>query len=131
MTESHSIAVQSMELYAHLGQRSFSGQSDALDTTSALDDHTLKPIWRTIMNVGDWLRSLGLGQYDTTFCDNGIDAEVLFELTEADFEKLGVLLGHRRRLIKAIATLKNAAGGPAQGRPAAEPTPKPQDVADS
>ena len=82
------------------------------------------------MNVGDWLRSLGLGQYDTTFRDNGIDADVLFELTEADFEKLGVLLGHRRRLIKAIATLKNAAGGPVQGRPAAEPEPKPQDAAE-
>jgi len=82
------------------------------------------------MNMGDWLRSLGLGQYDTTFRDNGIDADVLFELTEADFEKLGVLLGHRRRLIKAIATLKNAAGGPVQGRPHAEPAPKPQDAAE-
>ena len=81
------------------------------------------------MDVGDWLRSLGLGQYDTTFRDNGIDADVLFELTEADFEKLGVLLGHRRRLSKAIATLKNAAG-PVQGQPAAEPAPKPQDAAE-
>jgi hypothetical protein len=130
MTDSHSIAHQSMELHAHLGQTSFSGPSDALDTTSALDDLRFKPIWRTIMNVGDWLRSLGLGQYDTTFRDNGIDADVLFELTEADFEKLGVLMGHRRRLIKAIATLKNAAGGPVQGRPAAEPEPKPQDAAE-
>ena len=82
------------------------------------------------MNMGDWLRSLGLGQYDTMFRDNGIDADVLFELTEADFEKLGVLMGHRRRLIKAIATLKNAAGGLVQGRPAAEPEPKPQDAAE-
>jgi class 3 adenylate cyclase len=77
--------------------------------------------------VGDWLRSLRLGQYDTTFRDNGIDVDVLFELTEADFEKLGVLLGHRKRLIKAIATLKNAAG-PIQGQPAANPAPKPQDA---
>jgi class 3 adenylate cyclase/tetratricopeptide (TPR) repeat protein len=82
------------------------------------------------MNLGDWLRSLGLGQYETTFRDNGIDADVLFELSEADFEKLGVLLGHRRRLIKAIATLKNAAGGPVQGRPHAEPAPKPHDAAE-
>jgi hypothetical protein len=67
------------------------------------------------MNVGDWLQSLGLGQYDTTFRDNRIDADVLFDLTETDFEKLGVLLGHRRRLVKAIATLKNAARGPIQG----------------
>ena len=77
------------------------------------------------MDVSEWLRSLGLGQYDTTFRDNGIDADVLFELTEADFEKLGVLLGHRRRLTKAIATVKSAAAEPAQGQPAAEPVPKP------
>jgi class 3 adenylate cyclase len=79
------------------------------------------------MDVGDWLRSLRLGQYDTMFRDNGIDVDVLFELAEADFEKLGVLLGHRKRLIKAIATLKNAAG-PIQGQPAANPAPKPQDA---
>ena len=82
------------------------------------------------MDVGDWLRSLGLGQYDTTFRDNGIDADVLFELTEADFEKLGVLLGHRRRMINAIATLKSAAGKPVQGQPATDPTPQPPDVAE-
>ena len=35
------------------------------------------------MDVSDWLRSLGLGQYDTTFRDNGIDADVLLDLTEA------------------------------------------------
>jgi predicted ATPase/class 3 adenylate cyclase len=82
------------------------------------------------MDVSDWLRSLGLGQYNTTFRDNGIEADVLFELTEADFEKLGVLLGHRRRLIKAIATMKSAVGEPVQGQPAAEPAPKPQDAAE-
>ncbi len=81
------------------------------------------------MDVSDWLQGLGLGQYDTTFRDNGIEADVLFELTEADFEKLGVLLGHRRRLIKAIATLKSAAGEPAQGQPPAQPAP-PQDTAE-
>ena len=52
-----------------------------------------KPFGSQNMNMGDWLRSLGLDQYETTFRDNGIDADVLFELTEADFEKLGVLLG--------------------------------------
>ena len=49
------------------------------------------------MDVGDWLRSLGLGQYEPAFRDNGIDAEVLPDLTDADLEKLGVLLGHRKR----------------------------------
>ena len=55
------------------------------------------------MDVGSWLRSLGLGQYEAAFRDNAIDAEVLPELTDGDLEKLGVLLGHRKRLLKAIA----------------------------
>ena len=50
------------------------------------------------MDVADWLRSLGLDQYETTFRENGVDADVLPDLTDGDFEKLGVLLGHRRRL---------------------------------
>ena len=55
------------------------------------------------MDVGSWLRSLGLGQYEAAFRDNAVDAEVLPELTDGDLEKLGVLLGHRKRLLKAIA----------------------------
>ena len=57
------------------------------------------------MDIEKWLCGLGLQQYVTTFRDNAIDAEVLSELTEADLEKLGVVLGHRKRLLKAIATL--------------------------
>jgi len=57
------------------------------------------------MDVGGWLRSLGLGQYEATFRQNEIDADVLPELTEIDLEKLGVPLGHRKRLLKAIAGL--------------------------
>ena len=57
------------------------------------------------MNVGDWLRGLGLGQYDAVFHENGVDSEVLPDLTDGDLEKLGVLLGHRKRLLKAIANL--------------------------
>ncbi len=57
------------------------------------------------MDIEKWLRGLGLQQYAASFRDNAIDAEVLPELTEADFEKLGIVLGHRKRLLKAIATL--------------------------
>ena len=57
------------------------------------------------MDVGDWLRSLGLGQYETLFRQNDIDAEVLSELTEGDLEKFGVSFGHRKRLLKSIASL--------------------------
>jgi class 3 adenylate cyclase/predicted ATPase len=67
------------------------------------------------MDVGDWLRSVGLGQYETAFRDNGVDAEVLPDLTDADLEKLGVVLGHRKRLLKTIAGLNRTTGesGPA------------------
>jgi hypothetical protein len=61
------------------------------------------------MDIEKWLCGLGLQQYVTTFRDNAIDAEILPELTEADLEKLGVVLGHRKRLLKAIATLASLA----------------------
>ena len=57
------------------------------------------------MDVGAWLRALGLGQYETTFRESEIDAEVLPDLTEGDLNQLGVPLGHRKRLLKAIAAL--------------------------
>ena len=57
------------------------------------------------MDVADWLRELGLGRYEAAFRENEIDAEVLPELSEADFEKLGIPLGHRKRLLKAITEL--------------------------
>ena len=41
------------------------------------------------MDIGGWLRSLGLGQYETVFRENGIEADVLHDLTDQDLEKLG------------------------------------------
>jgi class 3 adenylate cyclase/predicted ATPase len=56
--------------------------------------------------ITDWLRGLGLEQYASTFHDNAIDTEVLRELTADDLKDLGVsLVGHRRRLMSAIAAL--------------------------
>jgi len=52
------------------------------------------------VDISEWLRSLGLAQYETTFRDNAIDFEILPELTEADLEKLGVVLGHRKRMLR-------------------------------
>ena len=57
------------------------------------------------MDIAAWLRGLGLEQYEQTFRENAIDAEVLPELTDADLQQLGVLLGHRKRLLKAILEL--------------------------
>ena len=58
------------------------------------------------MDVVVWLRSLGLGQYELAFRENAIDLTVLPDLTDQDLEKLGVLLGHRRKLLRAIAKLE-------------------------
>jgi class 3 adenylate cyclase/predicted ATPase len=61
------------------------------------------------MDVGRWLRNLGLGRYEPAFIENAIDTDVLPELTESDLEKLGIPLGDRKRLIRAIRTMT---GGP-------------------
>src|SRR5262245_62813443 len=61
------------------------------------------------MDVGRWLRELGLGQYAAAFKDNAIDAETLRELTAEDLKELGVsLIGHRRKLLAAIAALASS-----------------------
>ena len=44
------------------------------------------------MDVGEWLKGIGLGQYEARFREHEIDAEVLPELTEADLEKFGLAL---------------------------------------
>jgi class 3 adenylate cyclase/predicted ATPase len=60
------------------------------------------------VDVGSWLRSVGLGEYGAAFSENGIAADVLPDLTNSDLEKLGVPLGDRKRLLRAIATLAPA-----------------------
>lgn len=60
------------------------------------------------MDVGGWLGSLGLGQYEALFRASEIDAHILPELTEVDLEKLGVPLGHRKRLLRAVSGLAAA-----------------------
>jgi class 3 adenylate cyclase len=65
------------------------------------------------MDIANWLRGLGLGQYEATFRDNAIEPDILADLTEADFEKLGISLGHRKRLLKAIAALDQLPATPA------------------
>ena len=62
------------------------------------------------MDIAQWLHGLGLAEYEGIFRENAIDAEVLRELSEADLEKLGVVLGHRKRLLRAIAALDEGAG---------------------
>ena len=56
-------------------------------------------------DIEQWLANLGLSQYADTFAENGIDVDVLSELTEEDLKELGVLLGHRRKILKHAADL--------------------------
>ena len=59
------------------------------------------------MDLGDWLRSLGLGQYEAVFRENEIDDTVLPSLTAEDLKDLGVsIVGHRRKILDGIASLR-------------------------
>jgi len=58
--------------------------------------------------LSSWLRNLGLSEYTQRFAENGIDFAVLPDLTEQDLKDIGVLLGHRRKLLRAIAELDSA-----------------------
>jgi hypothetical protein len=61
------------------------------------------------MDVGEWLRGLGLGVYEASFRDNKIDADLLPRLTGDDLKDIGVsALGDRLRLLDAIAALASA-----------------------
>ena len=72
-----------------------------------LDDHVLWQSWGAVMDIGRWLRSLGLGQYEEAFRKNEIDDTVLPNLTAEDLKDVGiVIVGHRRKLLDAIAALR-------------------------
>jgi hypothetical protein len=59
------------------------------------------------MDISTWLRDLGMQQYKAAFRDHAIDASVLPELTAEDLKDLGVhLVGHRRKLLAAIAAMR-------------------------
>ena len=75
------------------------------------------------MDVGGWLRGLGLGQYEEKFRDNKIDADLLPRLTVDDLKDIGVsVVGDRRRLLDAIAVIAGA-GPPATSAPPTKSAP--------
>src|SRR5579862_2172937 len=74
--------------------------------------------------VTDWLVSLGLAEHAPRFVENFIDFSVLRDLTEQDLKDLGVVaIGHRRKIMRAIAELGQAAPA-APPPPSIEPLPK-------
>jgi len=81
-----------------------------------------------MQQIADWLEKLGMSEYTQRFAENDIDVSVLRHLTDQDLKELGVSLGHRRKILAAIAELAGAA--PVTPQPAAPPEPKPRDGAE-
>src|SRR5260370_19250214 len=63
---------------------------------------------RPSREILEWLASLGLEEYGPHFAENDIDTGTLRDLTERDLEKIGVSLGHRKKMLRAIAALQRA-----------------------
>ena len=81
-----------------------------------------------MQQIEDWLKQLGMSEYAERFADNKIDASVLPYLTDQDLKDIDVPLGHRRKMLAAIAELSVAT----QPKPelAASVELKPQEVAE-
>jgi class 3 adenylate cyclase len=80
-------------------------------------------------STADWLESIGLEEYAQRFAENAIDISILRDLTDQDLKELGVLLGHRRKMLRAIAELGKVSSI-ASTRLATEPRPEPSSEAE-
>ena len=60
----------------------------------------------------DWLAELGLEHYSEVLAENDIDFDIISDLAESDFEKLGFSLGHRRKLLRALVERSRTLGPP-------------------
>jgi hypothetical protein len=58
---------------------------------------------------GEWLAEIGLGRYETIFASNEIDFDVIRSLSDTDLRELGLVLGDRKRLLQAVASLDEQA----------------------
>src|SRR3984885_14477430 len=80
-----------------------------------------------MQQIADWLKQLGMSEYAERFAESDIDTSVLRDLTDQDLKELGVSLGHRRKMLRAIAELAGAA--PTSPQPTVT-EPKTQDAAE-
>ena len=79
-----------------------------------------------MQQIADWLEKLGMSEYAERFAENRIDLSVLPDLTDQDLEKLGVVLGDRRKMLRAIANLDAPpTPAPASAQPIAVTTAMP------
>jgi class 3 adenylate cyclase len=72
-----------------------------------------------MQQIAEWLEKLGMSEYAQLFIENRIDFEILPDLTDQDLEKLGVVLGDRRKMLRAIAKLEDATAQPSDAPSAA------------
>jgi class 3 adenylate cyclase len=61
-----------------------------------------------MQQIADWLKTLGMSEYAERFAENGVDLSILPDLTDQDLKDLGIILGHRRKMLRAIAALGGA-----------------------
>src|SRR6516164_3395328 len=83
-----------------------------------------------MQQIADWLKKLGMSEYAERFAENRIDLSVLPDLTDQDLKDLGVLLGDRRKLLRAIRELGNVSVAVAASSATLEPEPTRQDDAE-
>jgi class 3 adenylate cyclase/predicted ATPase len=77
-----------------------------------------------VSTIADWLVSLGMAEYTERFAEERIEIDVLSELTDQDLERLGIPLGHRRRILKAIRELNQRPPATPQVSTVASSTPQ-------
>ena len=86
-----------------------------------------------MQQIAEWLKKLGMSEYAQRFVESDIDIDVLSELTDQDFDRLGVSLGHRRRMLRAIRELGASPIAAVTERQVSAPTdqePAPKDTAE-
>jgi class 3 adenylate cyclase len=85
-----------------------------------------------MQQIADWLKTLGLSEHTQRFAENDIDFTILGDLTDQDLEKIGITsLGHRRKLLRAIANLETVErAAPAASVVAAPPASSPPHTAE-
>ena len=71
---------------------------------------TMESSKSSTISIVDWLASIGLREYADRFVANAIDPSVLGDLTEQDLRELDIPLGHRRKILRAIADASDRAG---------------------
>ena len=77
-----------------------------------------------MQQIADWLEKLGMSEYADRFAENRIDFSVLRDLTDQDLKDIGVVLGDRRKILRAISELAGASPATAQVHAVIEPKPQ-------